>query len=171
MQVLCAFFFLAMGTVDVYRWVDADGQTHFSDRAQPGAEVLAIPTGSPESSGQSVVQTAGESQAPEPAFNYQSLTITSPTSEEVLWNIEGQLEVAAATQPELQPGHTLQFYLDGLKLTADQGSSQASYREVYRGRHTLRAEVLDQSGTVVAQSSLTTFFVNQTALPPSRGRP
>ena len=173
MQILFAFLALALGATDVYRWVDADGQAHFSDQPQPGAERITI-TVSPPAQGSAQGLASGASptasaqgpgnDTPAPVPGYKSLTITSPAAEEVLWNIGGQLDVVAALQPALQPGHVLRFYLDGRMVPADPGASQARFSEVFRGEHSLRVEAADATGRTLVSSPTTRFFVRQTAV-------
>jgi hypothetical protein len=174
--MLRASIFLALaltataGSADVYRWTDASGQTHYSDRPQPGAERITITvtrpaSGPPGGSNLSASDQEEPEETPAPVDRYQSLTITSPAQEQVLWNIEGQLDVAAAVQPALQPGHALQFNLDGRTATTEPGSTRASFQEVFRGEHSLQVAVVDAQGRTLVASPTTRFFVRQTALP------
>ncbi len=175
MQVLFVLLALALGSADVYpadvyRWVDADGQAHYSDRPERGAERITItvspPGSSPASNGSPNVSTqARDDESPAPITGYQSLTITSPTQEQVLWNIEGQLDVAAEVQPELQPGHALRFHLDGRMTLAEPGATLTRFSEVFRGEHTLQVDAVDGSGRVLISSPTSRFFVRQTAIP------
>lgn len=171
-----AFIFLAFalaataGSADVYRWTDPSGQTHYSDRPQPGAERITVTVSRPASGPQSGSIVAASDQetpaeAPAPVDRYQSLTITSPAQEQVLWNIEGQLDVAAAVQPPLLPGHALRFTLDGRTAVAQPGSTRARFPEVFRGEHSLQVEVVDAQERTLVASPTTRFFVRQTALP------
>ncbi|MDP2326146.1 MAG: DUF4124 domain-containing protein [Gammaproteobacteria bacterium] len=168
MQTLFIFLALALGSADVYRWVDADGQAHYTDRPQSGAERITIDVSSPASSpgsGSPNASTKARDEVPPAAFaGYQSLTITRPTQEQVLWNIEGQLDVAAAVQPELQPGHALQFHLDGRTIPAEAGATQARFPEVFRGEHVLRVDVVDASQRTLISSPTLRFFVRQTSI-------
>ena len=169
MQLLFAFLALALGGTDVYRWVDANGQAHFSDQPQPGAERITItvspPAQSPAVGASPAVSTqAPGNDTPAPVARYESLTIRSPAAEEVLWNIGGQLDVVAELQPELQPGHALRFFLDGRMEAAAPGANQAQFSEVFRGEHSLRVEVVDARGRTLASSPTTQFFVRQTAV-------
>lgn len=170
MQALFAFLALALGGADVYRWIDADGQAHYSDRPYPGAERVTITVSPPASNpATNAAEPNGSTQAPEeqtPApVRYKSLTITSPAEEQVLWNIDAQLEVVAAVQPALQPDHAMRFYLDGRMVPADPGATQAKFSEVFRGEHSLRVEVVDSKGSTLVSSPTTAFFVRQTAVP------
>ncbi len=170
MQALFAFLALALGGADVYRWFDADGQAHYSDRPYPGAERVTITVSPPASSAgangadQTDSNQATEDEEAAPVLRYKSLTITSPAEEQVLWNIDAQLEVVAAVQPALQPDHVMRFYLDGRMVPAGPGATQAKFPEVFRGEHSLRVEVVDSKGETLVSSPTTTFFVRQAAV-------
>jgi len=169
MHTVFIFLALALGSADVYRWVDADGQEHYSDRPQSGAERITItvspPASGPASSSRNVSADAPDSESAAPITGYESLTVTRPAQEQVLWNIEGQLDVAASVQPTLQPGHGLRFHLDGRTMLAEPGESQTRFSEVFRGEHTLRVDVVDALGRTLISSPMTRFYVRQTAIP------
>lgn len=157
---------LATGGAEVYRWVDANGQVHFSDRAGPGAErvVVTVPQAATPDVSQPRGTFGGTAGDAEPAIRYRSLTIANPRQDEVLWNIEGQLEVEAAVQPELVPGHILRFYLDGRMTPAPPGTTRVQLSEVFRGEHSLRVEVVNEAGQSLVSSPAVRFFVRQTSL-------
>jgi hypothetical protein len=160
------FAAVANGT-EVYRWVDDQGQVHYSDRPMEGAQRVEIrpqgqlgtPKVEPRRSRSAAVE---ETEAP---FSYRSLEILSPTQEEVLWNIEGQLDVSMRLDPRLQRGHSVELLLDGEPVAGLQpGSMQARLSEVYRGVHVLKANVRDQNGQLLIESPPRTFAVQQTSI-------
>lgn len=159
---------------DIYRWVDATGQVHYSDQWQPGAEKIRIeaaPGFSAPTTRRAASEPGAGTKPAQASALYESLVITSPAQEEVLWNIEGQLQVAVQVSPSLRPGHELLLYLDGKAQEMPPGSTAARLTDVFRGVHTLRVEVLDESGEVLIESDPTTFAVRQTSLlNPSRPR-
>lgn len=178
MRIILLLSVLAFAGADVYRWVDSDGVVHFSDTPRPGAERITIQVPQPQSSGaadqQGPDQGSADDDGTDDFAGYDSLTIQSPGQDETLWNIEGQLNVSAAVQPDLQPDHTLQVYLDGQALPpADPGATSLTVSEVYRGQHSLRAVILDSAGAVLAESPSVSFYVRQNALGPknTRARP
>jgi hypothetical protein len=156
----------AAGATDVYRWVDANGQAHYSDEWRPGAEKIRIETAPGYSAPKR--PPASDSDAPPPppapAGQYQSLEIVSPAQEEVLWNIEGQLRVSLQVKPALQPGHSLRLFLDGERQDLPEGSTAAQLANVVRGVHTLKAAVLSEKGKTLLESQPTTFVVRQTSI-------
>lgn len=156
---------------EVYRWVDSSGQAHYSDQWQPGAEKVHI-ADSPGFSTPKATQDGGSGKPGQQANDggrYEALEIASPAQEEVLWNIEGQLRVSLRVSPALQPGHDLRLYLDGTLQDLPAGSTEAQLKDVFRGEHTLKAEVANEAGQVLISSQPTTFVVRQTSLAnPSR---
>ncbi len=165
MQILLLSVALALGGAEVYRWVDADGVTHYSDRPQEGAERLVIEA----APGIRVAPPAKASARPgvdeQGYLPYRAVNVASPAQDEVLWNIEGQLDVAVTVDPPLQAGHTLQLYLDGQPAAMlGPGTSQTRLSAVYRGAHTLEAEVLDPAGASLLRSPPTSFSVRQTSI-------
>lgn len=151
---------------EVYRWVDAAGQVHYSDQWAPGAEKVSIATApgfrAPAPRPDTGEQAGGTTEAP---GRYQTLEVLSPTQEEVLWNIEGQLPVSVQVAPSLLPGHVLRLYLDDKPVAElPPGSTQTTLKDVYRGSHTLKAAVADPSGKMLASSPAVRFAVRQTSI-------
>jgi hypothetical protein len=168
MLVLAA---MPVSATEVYRWVDADGQAHYSDQWRAGAEKISIQESAVyDSPGAGAnVTPAKSSKAAAPASRYESVEIASPAQEEVLWNIEGQLRVSVRVNPSLQPGHGLRLYLDGAAQDIQPGSTEVQLKDVFRGTHTLKADVVNEAGTVLISSQPTTFAVRQTSIAnPSR---
>lgn len=167
---------VAAGAVyaQAYRWVDANGITHYADRPQPGAVRIELP----KSPGQRTIVTRpapGKSAQPiravpaEPDLAYQSLNVASPGAEETLWNIGGTLSVSLNLQPALQPGHRLRAYFDGEPQMVSGTSFEIA--EVYRGVHNIQVEVIDQAGQLQIRSQTNRFYVQQnTVVTPARAR-
>jgi hypothetical protein len=164
----------------VYKWVDAQGTTHYSDRPVPGAERIEVrvgttsvvtPSASPAST-PSAKQTAADEEP-----SYRNFEIWKPGNDEVFHNIGGVLDVHIRLEPALRPGHTLSLYLDGRLVEGlPPNTQQFSLQDVYRGTHTLVAVITDQTGERVAQTPPVTFHVRQTSVlnpqnPLNRRRP
>jgi hypothetical protein len=156
------------GYAEVYRWTDDNGQVHFSDRPHEGAEQIEIQdvqTFSAPPVRRSTGSATETENASESSFRYELLAITRPAQEEVLWNLEGQLDVAIQLSPGMQRGHNLKLYLDGQLVEGIRpGSTQAKISGVNRGVHNLRAAVVDRNGSNLIQSDTVTFSVQQTSV-------
>ncbi len=159
---------IAAGAVcaQAYKWVDEDGVVHYSDRPQPGAEELDLPRRPPQASVPAARRPAAPAGEEEPAeeepFQYQELTVASPSPEETLWNIEGTLNVSLNLQPALQPGHQIRVYFDGQPRIVSGTSFQLE--QVYRGAHNLQAEVIDENGELQIRSQPGRFYVQQSRI-------
>lgn len=170
MRTLMLLFVLAAatataGATEIYRWVDADGQAHYSDQWQPGAERIQVKESPAHGPPQPAATPAGQvAAAAAPRAAYQELEIASPEQEQVLWNIGSQLPVSIRLEPALQPGHELRLFLDGQQQDLPAGSTAVTLPDVYRGVHTLRAEVVSETGETLITSPTRTFMVRQTSM-------
>jgi hypothetical protein len=152
---------------DAYKWLDAEGVVQYSDRPQPGAERIALPTDSRSTAGLSLARAAppaadqGDQQPTEDGpFRYESLTVSVPGAEETLWNIESVLNVSVALTPALLWGHTVRAFVEGgspLYVTA----ANFQLEEVFRGVHNIQVEVIDQTGALMIRSQPNRFYVQQ----------
>lgn len=155
-----------------WRWVDADGTVHYSDRPVPGAVEVYLPDPStprppPQRSTASQTGTAPASGTVPlgESAQYTRLAITSPQPQETLWNLGGTLTVEVAVAPRVQAGHRLALVYDGAQLPVPPSSGTTfTITEVYRGQHTVQAVVLDSSNTPVLRSAPVQFMVQQTSL-------
>ena len=152
-----------------YRWVDADGIVHYSDRPQAGAEKIQLPANAratrrvtPEPAAAAAPNATAAAPAAAAPFSYDSIQISAPGPEETLWNIGGVLNVTLNVQPALQPGHRVRVYFDGNEQMVNSSSFQI--QEVYRGVHNLQAEVLDETGKLMGRSMTNRFYVQQNTI-------
>ena len=171
-----AFTVLLLGAAAVaagptYRWVDAHGQVHYSDRPVEGAQEVqlegmiqsysppAIDTTSPGSSERAAAAPETAASAP------LAVRIVSPQPDETLWNLGGRLPVAVQVQPALQEGERVNVYLDGNRVVdGEPGRVAFEIEEVYRGEHSLSAAVENASGAEIVRSDPIRFYVQQTSI-------
>ncbi|NND64610.1 MAG: DUF4124 domain-containing protein [Gammaproteobacteria bacterium] len=157
---------------ETYKWVDDEGVVHFSDQPYPDAEEIEIsevqlfsaPTPVSAPAGSSTPNTS-EQPAETSQAGYQSFEITSPVTDDVFHNIGGELGIKLSLQPpRLLSGHQVAIFLDGV-LAEDWDSAEfnsGTLKEVYRGEHTITAEVRDANdNTLVKTKNPVTFFVLQ----------
>lgn len=152
----------------LYRWVDAKGVTHWSDRPVQGAERVDVPAAQgyrPAPVQQRPVSTsAPASEGAAGPVSYSSVEIVRPANDEAFVNTGGAVDVAASLNPPLAPGHRTWFVLDGQRLEGPSPESTSTTLNAERGTHTIAIEIADQSGSVVASSAPVTFHVRQTSI-------
>ena len=150
-----------------WRWIDANGVFHYSDRPVDGAVLVQLPDGPGARATPTArpAQAAPAPQAPrEPEQPYSRFDIVSPAQQETLWNIGGNLPVQIALQPGLQTGHTLDVVLDGDRQMLNMTGPSSTLSEVFRGVHTIQAVIVDAGGTEVLRSLPIQFMVQQTSI-------
>lgn len=154
----------------VWTWVDENGQRHFSDRPVEGATQIELPDAQsfsrpPVSTSRSTAPRQSTTSSTQSATRpYSVFTIVSPSQQQTLWNIQSTLDVQVELEPSLQPGHSLDVFLDGERIPLNATSSQFTVPEVHRGLHTLQAVIVDSSGAEVLRSLAVTFMVQQTSI-------
>jgi hypothetical protein len=149
----------------VYKWVDENGVTHYSDQPHENAEKVQV--AAPQTFRSAPAQarrTAGQSQsaAQERQANaYDSCAVVSPANDETLPNTYS-VTTSVSVSPSPHDGDQLVVLFDGKRLPGfPQGGGSFTISDVDRGTHTLQAMVQDPSGKVLCQSSSVSFTVLQ----------
>jgi hypothetical protein len=162
----------AAASATTYKWVDRNGVTHYSDRPQPGAEVVELQRA--QSFEPPAAPTPGARTTPlapqAAAVQYEQLDLWKPSNDETIVNTGNQVSVRLRLEPDLQPDHKIWLYLDGKRVDG-QPSDALSFEltEVARGTHTLNAVVTGLDGKPIISSQTITFHLRQTSLlQPSR---
>lgn len=166
MHKLTLVVFLALALVigfaqaqSVYKWVDAQGNVHYSDHPHPGAEKVQLPktqTYAPPS-------TSGMPAPPPlppaaPMTGYSQFTITSPGNQATLWYTH-EVTVSVTVVPELRQGDTITYHMDSRSLGPTQSTS-VTFKDIPRGDHTASATLNAENGASMSAGPVT-FYVNQ----------
>ena len=170
-----AAVFLALLTVTsmvaadpLYKWVDAQGNVHYSDKPQPGAKKMVLPKASTFNPPNTVSLTPTGSDAPRsaaPASStspdagaapaYTAISVAAPADQSTLWNTDS-VTVSVSVAPQLQPGDSVSITLDGKTQTV-QGTS-ATFAGLDRGPHTVAATLGDLKAAPI------TFYIQKTSI-------
>lgn len=158
---------------EAYTWTDEEGVVHYSDRPMPGSKRIELQESATNRSRPSAAlasrdrdsNSSDTTTAEEPEtgpFRYESIEVSSPASEETLWNIGGELSVSVNLTPALKQGHQVRVYFDGTPQVVTGTSFQL--QEVHRGVHNLQAEVIDETGKLMIRSRPSRFYVQQNSV-------
>jgi hypothetical protein len=163
---------LSAGATEMWRWKDADGVTHFSDRPVPGAERIDV-LSKQKSSAELAPEAPKRPTPPPPAeVRFTRCAVTAPANDQV-FNSVNPVDVAVSVEPGLQGDYRLQVLLNGIE---DQdwpaGALSRTLVNLYRGSYTLSARVLDLNGRAVCTGPVINFHVRQPSiLAPGRRPP
>ncbi|MEE8261249.1 MAG: DUF4124 domain-containing protein [Gammaproteobacteria bacterium] len=148
----------------VYRWVDENGNVVYSDRPQPGAQVLEkkevqtvdAPPVEP------LTPRSETKESPKSGFaGYKRVAVMSPQNDEPVRENAGNVTVSVTLEPGLQTklGHKLALFVDGAQISEPGTATQFQLNNMDRGTHTLEAKVVGPDSKVIKNSSPVTFHM------------
>ena len=157
---------------EIFKWVDDQGNVHFSDQNQEGSRPIELkPTtvietpAAPAPTAQP--QQTGEQARQEAAVAYESVKIVQPNDDEsIRSNGEGVINVMIEREPQLSRGDSYRLTMNGDVIEPYLTSGVIPLENVDRGSHTLSVEIVDQSGNSLISSEEITFHVLRVANPP-----
>jgi hypothetical protein len=148
----------------VYKWVDENGITHYSDQPHQSAAKVDVQKQAPVGSVATKAPVADEATTPASVSPYSSCAIVSPTPDEVFLNtfsVPARLDV----QPFLRGGDHVVVSLDGKPVDGlPAAATQFTLDQLDRGTHSVQAAIRDGSGKTVCSSGSVTFHVRQPSL-------
>jgi uncharacterized protein DUF4124 len=148
----------------VYKWVDAQGVTHYSDQPHPQAQEINVqPQNLISSNAPQAAANGTAAKAPKgtegPGYRCD---LIRPESDEVFLNTS-TVSTRLRLEPALQSGDQIAIAIDGKRLTNQPTSgSEFVLTDVERGTHTLQIAVYDRSGKQqLCSTPAVTFHVRQ----------
>jgi len=159
--LLIGLFAVGFVQADVYKYINKQGKTAYSDRPVAGAEKVIVP---PVMTYEAPVITVApteiieQNKSPfEQHIPYQFLEITAPRAEGTVRSNEGILNVSYELQPALQKGDSVNLLLDGIKR---QG---LNVQGVEKGAHVVSVEVVNENGDIQIRSLDVTFYLQRSS--------
>ena len=146
----------------LYKWVDDQGNVHYSDKPQPGATKLHLPKpttyAAPTTAMPPQVSGAESKRGNRTAAGYTDFEIAAPGPEQTYWNVQS-VTVSLSVQPALHNGDTVTITLDG-KSQGPGASTSATFDGLDRGAHTVSATLqMAKGGTMIAKP--VTFYIQK----------
>lgn len=159
-----------VAAAEIYRYVDEDGSVHYTDELPPehenAAETVDLePLRTVESRAPAATSTLSRStRQPKQAggATYSSVEIARPVNEQTIRDASNTLTVVVQSEPPVRTnlGHRVRFLLDGKAVNSEPiASNTITMREVYRGTHTVSAEIVDSQGQVIGGTDPVTVYM------------
>lgn len=150
--LLVALVTLASTALDaeVYKVVDQDGNVTYTDR--PGtdldtASLEKLPPLNKMPALTAPIDDELEESAQEQAFaGYRRGIILSPENDAIIPHNQTSIIIQLALNPQLQPGHNVQFLFDGVPQGPAVAATARKIENIERGTHSLSARVFDADG-------------------------
>jgi hypothetical protein len=178
MRNFACFLLLCSGSValaaETWRWVDANGVTHYSDRPVAGAERVDLKTSvlrpnatpAPGNAASPAAQPAAPATIP-----YTRCVVTSPTNDETFQNPQN-IAVAIEVDPALQAGHRIEVLLNGARVPEWPATSLShTLIEVFRGSYTVNVRIVDAQSRPLCNGPASHFHVRQPTVNSPARRP
>ncbi len=159
---LGGFLLATIAEAAIYKAIDTDGTTVYTDRPNAGAkriELPPLPTARAIAFSSPAVQA--KSSIASATATYRDVSIVTPVHDAALRNNAGALAVELTVAPKLEPTHTITILLDGKPFHRRARTTALTLANVDRGTHALQARIVDSSGRELARSVSVTFHLQR----------
>lgn len=159
--LLCA----APAWAAIYRWTDAQGNIHFSDKPHPGArKVEHLPQLDTYSAPPQALSrgASGQSSAAKIAHDrYRTLRVVAPQPKQTFRSAQRTIRVSVRSQPSLQArrGDRFVYYLDGHKIAGPTAANSVVLHGINRGTHNISAAVVNAKGRELVRAVPVTVYM------------
>ena len=163
--LLSQAFFAYAGSTKIYVWRNEQGVLVFSDSPKTGAEEVDIKE--PNSIKPSIdtsIDTSILDIKPKVIDNNYQVEIIQPEHNGTVRDNTGSVYVSGLIKPIFKRGLKIQLYLDDKPYEKAQRHSIFVLRNIDRGEHQIKMELLDDKGKVIATSSPVTFYMHRASV-------
>jgi hypothetical protein len=154
----------------IYRYVDEQGNTVFTDEPRPGAEPVELgPINTVNTPAPEPRRAPATTDGPRQGSAYRVLRLTGPPDESVLRQQSG-FSVALELEPSLQTreGHQSALFLNGEEYAR---GTQTSWQlqDLDRGSYAVQAAIIGPKGRRIASSNTLNVTIKRTSALQPRG--
>lgn len=142
----------------IYVWRNEAGVLVFSDSPRAGAEEMEVkkdPTIIP-SANTSILDIT-----PKVVAETYSVDITQPENHATVRDNTGSVYISGRISPVFKQGYTIQLYLDNKPYESPQAQAMFLLRNVDRGEHQVKFDLINDKGKVIASSKIVTFYMHR----------
>ena len=162
--LLTLFILSTHATAEVYKTINPDGSTSYSDVPTNDQEPVKLPELTPAPAvkypKKSIDKKKDDNMI---ALPYKSFTISSPENNAIIRDNNGNVTIQVNITPELQTSfkHSISFYLDGKIYKSGLSSNQIQMTNLDRGSHTISAKLLNANKKILKVTQTITIHVKR----------
>jgi len=145
----------------VYVWVDENGVLVFSDSPQPGAEEVNVKN---KGTVLPSVDTSILDIKPQVIEDEYEVFINQPKQNATFRDNSGSVYIQGGIKPIFKRGFRVQLMLNGKPYQKPQTHSMFVLRNVERGEHQIKIDLIDEKGKVIASSTPVTFYMHRASV-------
>jgi len=146
----------------IYVWRNEQGVLVFSDSPRPGAEEVKITEQNIVSSPS--IDTSILDITPQKIEEKYQVEITQPEQNETIRDNTGSVYITGLVKPVFKQGLKIQLYLDNNKYQKPQSRAIYILRDIDRGEHQVKMQLINNKGKIIASSGVTTFYMHRTSV-------
>lgn len=145
----------------IYVWRNADGVLVYSDSPKPGAEEVEVKESNNISSS---IDTSILDINPKAIEEKYQVEISQPANNATIRDNTGSVYVSGRIKPIFKQGLKIQLLLDNQPYEKPQSHSMFVLRNIERGEHQLKMDLINDKGKVIASSKSITFYMHRASV-------
>lgn len=146
----------------IYVWRDESGDLVFSDSPDPGAEVMAEEIEIQNK--QTIISSVNTSVldiTPRVVEEEYQVEISQPEDHATIRDNSGSIYISGRVAPVFKRGYKVRLMINGAQHGEDQTRSVFILRDVDRGEHKIKLELINNQGKVIASSKERTVYLHR----------
>jgi len=144
----------------IYVWRNEKGVLVFSDSPRAGAEEVKVKSNTTVVPSMNVDTSVLDIKPKELDDTYE-VVITQPENNATIRDNTGSIFISGGIKPVFQRGFRIQLYVDGKAYKKPQTHTLFSLKNIDRGEHQIKMDLIDKEGKVIASSKVTTFYMHR----------
>jgi hypothetical protein len=151
------------GSAKIYVWRDETGVLVYSDTSRPGAEEVQTKKGNVIESSTNIKTQVLDIQSHKIKEEYQ-VDINHPKNHSTIRDNTGSVYISGSIKPIFKRGLKIQLILDDEPHLTPQTHAMFSLRNIVRGEHQIKMDLINEKGKVIASSKTITFYMHRTSV-------
>jgi hypothetical protein len=150
-------------TAKIYVWHNERGELVYSDTPRPGAEEVKTTPGNIIQLSTTLETQVLDIASQKIAEDYQ-VVINHPNDNATIRDNTGSVYISGSIKPIFKRGLKIQLILDGKPHLKPQTHAMFSLRNINRGEHQIKMQLLNEKGKVIALSKAITFYMHRASV-------
>ncbi len=145
----------------IYVWRNADGVLVYSDTPKPGAEEVEVKESNTLSSS---IDTSILDLNPQVIEEKYQVEINQPADNSTIRDNTGSVYVSGRIKPIFKQGYKIKLLVDNQPYDKPQPHAMFILRDIDRGEHQLKMNLINDKGKVIASSKPITFYMHRSSV-------
>ncbi len=150
-------------TAKIYVWRNEKGELVYSDTPRPGAEVVITKPGNVIKSSTRVETQVLDIKTKKITEDYQ-VVINHPKNNATIRDNTGSIYISGSIKPIFRRGLKIQLILDDKPYLTPQTHTMFSLKNIDRGEHQIKMQLLNEKGKIIALSKAITFYMHRASV-------